>query len=68
MLKSEVKFNKHVRNLVEILSTNIGMPTRSEMDSVYKEIERMKNKLKEMSDNIRDLSRGTRKETARASR
>jgi len=67
MLKSEVKFNKHVRNLVEILSTNIGMPTRSEMDSVYKEIERIKNKLKEISDNVRDLSKGTRKETARVS-
>ncbi len=67
MLKSEVKFNKHVRTLVEILSTNIGMPTRSEMDSVYKEIERIKNQLKEISDNIRDLSKGTRKETARAS-
>jgi len=68
MLKSEVKFNKHVRNLVEILSTNIGMPTRGEMDSVYKEIERIKNKLKEISDNVRDLSKGTKKETARASR
>ena len=67
MLKSEVKFNKHVRNLVEILSTNIGMPTRSEMDSVYKEIEGIKNKLKEISDNVRDLSKGTKKETARAS-
>ena len=67
MLKSEVKFNKHVRNLVEILSTNIGMPTRSEMDSVYKEIERIKNQLKEISDNVRDLSKGTGKETARAS-
>lgn len=67
MLKNEVKFNKHIRNLVEILSTNIGMPTRSEMDSVYKEIERIKNKLKEMSDNIRDMSK-IRKETARVSR
>jgi predicted CopG family antitoxin len=37
------------------------------MDSVYKEIERIKNKLKEMSDNIRDLSK-IRKETARVSR
>ncbi|MGH9879157.1 MAG: poly(R)-hydroxyalkanoic acid synthase subunit PhaE, partial [Nitrososphaerales archaeon] len=64
---NEVKFNKHIRNLVEILSTNIGMPTRSEMDSVYKEIERIKNKLKEMSDNIRDMSK-IRKETARVSR
>jgi len=67
MLKNEVKFNKHIRNLVEVISTNIGMPTRSEMDSVYKEIERIKNKLKEMSDNIRDLSK-IRKETARVSR
>lgn len=62
MLKNEVKFNKHVRNLVELLSNNIGMPTRSEMDSVYKEIERIKNKLKEMNDSIRDLSKGARKE------
>jgi hypothetical protein len=68
LLKSEVKFNKHIRNLVEILSTNISMPTRSEMDSVYKEIERIKNKLKELSDSIRDLSKSTRKETAKASR
>jgi hypothetical protein len=71
MLKSEVKFNKHVRNLVGILSTNIGVPTRSEMDSVYKEVERIKNKLKEMSDNIRSISKETketRKETARVSR
>ena len=67
MLKNEVKFNKHIRNLVEVVSTNIGMPTRSEMDSVYKEIERIKNKLKEMSDNIRDLSK-IRKETAKVSR
>ena len=67
MLKNEVKFNKHIRNLVEVISTNIGMPTRSEMDSVYKEIETIKNKLKEMSDNIRDLSK-IRKETARVSR
>lgn len=67
MLKNEVKFNKHIRNLVEVISTNIGMPTRSEMDSVYKEIERIKNKLKEMSDNIRDLSK-IRKETASVSR
>jgi uncharacterized glyoxalase superfamily metalloenzyme YdcJ len=67
MLKNEVKFNKHIRNLVEVVSTNIGMPTRSEMDSVYKEIERIKNKLKEMSDNIRDLSK-IKKEAARVSR
>jgi len=55
MLKSEVKFNKHVRNLVEILSTDIGIPSRSEMDSIYKEIEMIKNKLKEIYDNLRDL-------------
>jgi len=67
MLKSEVKFNKHVRNLVELLSTNIGMPTRSELDSVYKEIERIKNQMKEISDSIRELSKGT-KETAKTSR
>jgi predicted CopG family antitoxin len=44
------------------------MPTRSEMDSVYKEIERIKNKLKDLSDSIRDLSKGTKKETVRTSR
>ncbi|MFQ5969480.1 MAG: poly(R)-hydroxyalkanoic acid synthase subunit PhaE [Nitrososphaerales archaeon] len=55
MLKSEVNFNKHVRNLVEILSTDIGVPSRSEMDSVYKEIEMIKNKLKEIYDSLRDL-------------
>jgi chaperonin cofactor prefoldin len=64
MLKNEIKFNKHVRNLVELLSTNIGVPTRSEMDSVYKEIERIKNKLKEMNDAIKELSKSA-KQTAR---
>ena len=66
MLKSEVNFNKHVRNLVEILSTDIGIPSRSEMDSVYKEIEMIKNKLKEIYDNLRDL-RESKKEATKGS-
>jgi len=65
LLKHEVQFNKRIQNLVEIHSKNLDMPTRSEIDSVYQEIERIKKKLKEISDTIEEISEGKKKDIAK---
>ncbi|MEM2760758.1 MAG: poly(R)-hydroxyalkanoic acid synthase subunit PhaE [Nitrososphaerales archaeon] len=65
LLKHEVQFNVHVRKLVEIYSKNLDMPTRSEIESVYEEIERIKKKLKEISDVIEEISGGKKKDIAK---
>lgn len=65
LLKHEVEFNIHVQKLVEVHSKNLGIPTRTEIESVYKEIERIKRKLKQISDAIEDLSGGKKKDIAK---
>lgn len=65
LLKHEVQFNIHVQKLVEIHSKELGMPTRNEIESVYKEIERIKKKLKVISDTIEELSEGKKKDLAK---
>jgi prefoldin subunit 5 len=65
LLKHEVQFNIHLQKLVEQHSKNLGMPTRSEIESVYEEIERIKKKLKEISDTIEELSGGKKKDIAK---
>ncbi|MEE8132156.1 MAG: poly(R)-hydroxyalkanoic acid synthase subunit PhaE [Nitrososphaerales archaeon] len=65
LVEHEVKFNKHIQKLVEICSKNLEMPTRSEIESIYVEIARIKNKLKEISDNIEDVSGGKKKDIAK---
>ena len=65
LVEHEVKFNKHIQKLVEIYSKNLEMPTRSEIESIYVEIARIKNKLKEISDNIEEVSGGKKKDIAK---
>jgi methyl-accepting chemotaxis protein len=65
MLKHEVEFNIHIRKLVEIYSKDLNMPTRSEIESIYFEIERIKRKLKEISDAIEEMSGGKKKDLAK---
>lgn len=65
LLKHEVQFNIHIQRLVEIYSKNLGMPTRSEIESVYEEIERIKKKLEEISDTIEEISAGKKKDLAK---
>jgi len=65
LMKHEVMFNQHIQKLVEICSKNLDMPTRNEIQSVYVEIERIKRKLKEISDAIEQLSEGKKKDIAK---
>ncbi len=65
LLKHEVQFNKHIRKLVEIYSKNLEIPTHSEIESIYEEIERIKKKLKLISDAIEELSGGAKKDIAK---
>ena len=65
MMKHEIQFNIHTQKLVEICSRNLNIPTRSELESVYVEIERIKKKLKEISDVIEEISEGEKKDIAK---
>ncbi|MFQ5940164.1 MAG: poly(R)-hydroxyalkanoic acid synthase subunit PhaE [Nitrososphaerales archaeon] len=65
LLKHEIQFNKHIHRLVEIYSKNLDIPTRTEFESVYEEIERIKKKLKEISDVIEEISGGKKKDIAK---
>lgn len=55
MLKSEAEFYKHMSNIAEIISRNLDIPTRSEINDIYEEIAKIKRSLKKLSSGVEEM-------------